>query len=147
MPGHAHKIDSSILNSLDLRQRDAASEIINNHTLSEIVSWNENKIPCEKIIDSHLSINKTSWERVLRRALLIKISYFEVNSLFSLETLEYLYCLAKKAMNYKSNSVNEFIKLNISLGYLYMAKWIKDCAYLIKIKLEEKKTKISNNIN
>lgn len=104
MPGTNHQVESGFLEELALNHRPAAELMLRHHTLREILLFDTKGIT-EQIKQDFPHIQQNEWKHISRNALLTKISYFELNELFTHEELQMLAKITFYALDLPNNSL------------------------------------------
>lgn len=134
MPGHAHKIDVTILDNMQLRCRDASIFIVNNESFETIVKWAYKGQPSNFIIKKYQFVQINDWDRLLKATLLLKLSYFELNESYPLKALEALYFLCSFSLGCSLSDIRKMVSVNVGREQKHMAEWIIKCYKLIQKK-------------
>lgn len=133
MPGTNHHIESGFINDLPFNMRAAAEDLLRHNTLKQLIEIRKHG-PNEFLQKTYPTINNFDWINIVQSVLLTKISYFELNELFSLRELEKLLEIAQDALDLPNNSPRKIYQ-HCEFRYPVLARVIRDLIILRQKKL------------
>ena len=129
--GTNHKMESVFLDSLPLKDRDIASEILSFHLLDEIIEFRLNGVP--ECLNKAQSRTAEQWRPIINNIILTKISYFTPHKNMSLKHIQLLIKMISFAFNKEGLTLNQVSK-KFHASHPIFANWAND---LEKIRLEK----------
>lgn len=135
MPGTNHRRENGFLENLSIGQREAAENLLRHQTLRNLLVMDKQGVD-EFEQQNFPFIKDHEWQEVIKRVILIKISYFEANESFELAEIDFLIKVAKITLEMPNASITELYNY-IESRYPVFARTIRDFLVIRQVKVKK----------